>query len=294
MRIVFVGEVEFSREMLEATIASGGDIVGVITRRRSKVNSDSADLLPLCRQHEIPSWIAQDLNEGPVLSLMRNLRPDIMFCFGWSSLLKRTVLDLPPMGVLGYHPAALPLNRGRHPLIWALALGLEQTGSTFFFMDEGADSGDILSQRQIDIEYSDNAASLYEKVTMAAKGQLQEFLPMLQRNSYPRTKQDHSRANYWRKRGERDGAIDFRMSCRAIYNLVRALTRPYIGAHVEAMGGKPKIWKVKELPSTNRNIEPGRVLSVDSNGQILVQCYDGCILLVEHDFRTLPISGTYL
>jgi len=55
-------------------------------------------------------------------------------------------LDLPHLGVIDFHPAALPANRGRHPIIWALVLGLQETASTFFFMDEGADSGDIISQ----------------------------------------------------------------------------------------------------------------------------------------------------
>ena len=48
--------------------------------------------------------------------------------------------------VIGFHLAAMPANRGRHPIIWALVLGLQETASTFFFMDEGADSGDIISQ----------------------------------------------------------------------------------------------------------------------------------------------------
>ena len=37
------------------------------------------------------------------------------------------------MGVLGFHPSELPKNRGRHPLIWALALGLKKSASTFFY-----------------------------------------------------------------------------------------------------------------------------------------------------------------
>jgi methionyl-tRNA formyltransferase len=67
------------------------------------------------------------------------------------------------MGVAGYHPTKLPMNRGRHPLIWALALRLKNSVSTFFFMNEGADSGDILSQVDFKILYQDDAQSLYDK-----------------------------------------------------------------------------------------------------------------------------------
>ena len=68
------------------------------------------------------------------------------------------------MGVIGYHPAALPKNRGRHPLIWALVLGLKKTASSFFIMDERADSGDVISQEEIIINDDDDASSLYAKM----------------------------------------------------------------------------------------------------------------------------------
>ena len=42
--------------------------------------------------------------------------------------------------------------------IWALVLGLNKTASTFFFMDEGVDSGDILSQKPLNISENDDAA----------------------------------------------------------------------------------------------------------------------------------------
>ena len=66
--------------------------------------------------------------------------------------------------------------------------------------------------------------SLYNKIIEIAKKRLEELLPDLYRFSYKRIPQDHSKANYWRKRTEDDGKIDFRMSSRAIYNLVRGLT----------------------------------------------------------------------
>ena len=57
------------------------------------------------------------------------------------------------MGVVGYHPAKLPQNRGRHPIIWSLALGLKHSASTFFFIQNGVDNGDIISQHPFEIKY---------------------------------------------------------------------------------------------------------------------------------------------
>ena len=149
MRIVFIGTVEFSQRALECLIAMNAEIVGVCTLQESKFNADHIDLSILSESHGIPWFYAQDINSAEALGWIQDKSPDIIFCFGWSKLLKQDLLRLAPLGVVGFHPAALPANRGRHPLIWALVLGLEKTASTFFFMDACADSGDILSQHEI-------------------------------------------------------------------------------------------------------------------------------------------------
>ena len=98
-------------------------------------------------------------------------------------------------------------------------------------MDEGADSGEIISQEKVDIGPGDTASVLYDRIIDTAKKQIEDFLPKLQDNSLSAVQQNHKHANYWRKRGRKDGEMDFRMSTDAVYNLVRALTHPYVGAY---------------------------------------------------------------
>jgi methionyl-tRNA formyltransferase len=293
VKILFIGTVEFSYQALIKLIALDADIAGVCTKEKSKFNSDFADLTPLCRKNNIPFKFVDDINSVENINWIKNLKPDIIFCFGWSNLIKKELLTLAPMGVVGFHPAALPQNRGRHPLIWALALGLKQSASTFFFMDEGADTGDILSQEYFDILYEDAAKSLYDKVTSVALKQIEDFLPKLQNNSFQRIKQNHNKANTWRKRGKNDGKIDFRMTANAIYNLVRALTKPYVGAYIEYKGEEISVWKVEEINFDEKNIEFGKVLENDGT-RIMVKTYDKAIRIIEHDFKELPKVGEYL
>jgi len=293
MRIIYIGTVEFSKIALERLIELKANIVGVLTQESSKFNADFADLTDVCKKNNIPYKYVKDINENENLEWIKDKSPDIVFCFGFSQIIKNPLLSLPPKGIIGCHPAELPRNRGRHPLIWALALGLDRTASTFLFMDEGADSGDILSQEEVSIEYSDDAGTLYRKVTNVALRQIEKFLIQLQEGTYSRIPQDHTKANYWRKRNKEDGKIDFKMTGRAIYNLVRALTKPYVGAHVTYQGNEIKIWRAVEQKSDVRNIEPGKVLEI-SNNFILVKCCEGAILLVEHEFVSLPKVGEYL
>lgn len=293
MRIVFIGTVEFSKKTLEKLIDLKAEIVGVCTKRESACNSDYSDLVSICVDQNIPYRYVEDINNRDNIEWIRSLSADIIFCFGWSSLIKKELLYLCPMGVVGYHPAKLPKNRGRHPLIWALVLGLKQSASTFFFMKEGVDDGDIFSQKDFEISDHDDAMSLYLKMTEFALVQIEEFLPQLKNGSFTRIVQNPAEANVWRKRTKDDGKIDFRMSSNAIYNLVRALVKPYVGAHVEYNGEDIKIWKVRVLEEFKSNFEYGKVLQSNINS-IIVKTYDGAIEILEHDFRVLPKRGEYL
>ena len=208
MRIVFIGAVEFSRRALECLIEINANIVGVCTLKESKFNADHVDLNNLSDRHEIPCLYAEDINSSKTLSWIQEKEPDVIFCFGWSRLIKIRLLNCAPLGVIGFHPTALPANRGRHPLIWPLVLGLKNTDSTFFFMDDGADSGDIVSQKSISIGGDDGAGNLYEKITSTAVSQFQEIIPKLIHGNLLRETQNPTKANYWRQRTIEDGRVD--------------------------------------------------------------------------------------
>lgn len=293
MKSLFVGTVKFSKSALQKIIDLNMHPSGVITSNCSILNADYADLRPICHQHDIDCLCVHNIHEKKVINWIIDKKPEIIFCFGWSYLLKKNILSIPRLGAIGFHPTALPQNRGRHPLIWALALGLTQTASTFFFMDEGADTGDILSQELVSIDYLDNASTLYDKITNTALNQLQEFIPQLAQGIFQRNPQNHTQANIWRKRVKQDGKIDFRMSSRNVYNLVRALTKPYVGAHLEYNGQEVKIWQVEEHDYSQPNCEPGKVISAERDN-FVVKCGDKSIRLIEHEFEHLPRAGDYI
>jgi methionyl-tRNA formyltransferase len=295
MRIILIGVVEFSREMLKKMIQLDANIVGVLTKDESKLNSDFVDLAPLCFENNIDTCYFKNINDEIIIDWIKNKKPDIIFCMGLSQIIRPEILDIPPMGVVGFHPSLLPFNKGRHPIIWAIALGLSKTGSTFFFMDEGADTGDILHQKEIGISKEDNSETLYKKVIETAKTQIEDFLPKLNSEKYDRLPQNISEGNNWRKRSKKDGEIDFRLSSVRIDALVRALYHPYPGAHVVFKGKDISIWKVEisNCLSIESNIESGKVLEVKSN-RIKVKTGNGAIWLVEHEFTEIPLKESYI
>lgn len=295
MKILFIGTVEFSARALEKLLQINADIVGIVTRKESKINSDFIDLSPMGKEFGIPTRYTKNINDTETLAWIRELDADILMCFGWSELIKKELLEIPPMGVVGFHPALLPNNRGRHPLIWAKILGLEKSGNTFFLMDEGADTGDILSQRSFVITENDDARSLYKKMVALAMIQIPELHEQLKSGDCPRYPQFRDAGNYWRKRTRNDGLIDFRMSTQLICNLVRALTKPYAGAHLSIGGNNYSVWKVEkgERLSLPANIEPGKILRIEGN-KIEVKTGNGSVWLVDHEIKDLELVGRFL
>lgn len=294
MKILFVGCVESSYSLLKILLDNKKDVVGVITKNSSGINADFVDLSDLCREYGIDYFYVRNINDADSVVFIKKKQPDIIYCFGWSQIIKKEVLGIPPKGVVGFHPAELPCNRGRHPIIWALVLGLKRTASTFFLMDEGADTGAVISQEIIEIQEKDYAQDLYNHIIAAAGQQVLRFTGELEAGSCKLQKQNVEDGNVWRKRGKADGKIDWRMSSRAIYNLVRGLSHPYVGAHLVYQGCDYKVWRTEEVITEDyKNIEPGKVLKKISNQEFYVKAYDNIIHILECDILGIE-EGEYL
>lgn len=299
MRIAFIGTVAFSRRCLTEVLAADGEVVGVFTMRAEDAtfNADYADLEPIAREHGIPVRHVDRMSDPDAVEALRALHPDVVFVFGWSELLSREVLEAAPLGCIGTHPALLPAGRGRHPIVWTLVEGLDHSGLTFFYLDEGADSGDIAWQGEVEVEVEDDAASLYAKIEdLAARG-IRELLPQLESGTAPRIPQDESRATYWRRRGDDDRCIDWSAPSVAVYNLIRGLARPYVGATTTANGRELVVWRARLRANGTPPPEavPGTVLARRED-RIEVRTGDSSIELleVEPDDSALLSPGSVL
>jgi methionyl-tRNA formyltransferase len=298
MKIGFIGCVESSLLALNVLLSlkqHNIEVVAVITKDKSTFNADHVDLSGVCKSNDIPFHVEDIKNKNESMEFMRIYQPDIIYCFGWSYLIEKEFIDMPPKGIIGFHPAKLPQNRGRHPIIWALALGLEVTASTFFQMEKGADTGPILSQIDVQITQKDDAKTLYNKILDSMALQIKDFTLALANGTAEFTYQDHSKATTWRKRTRKDGLIDWRMEATDIYNLIRALAKPYPGAEFQYMDKLQLVWESrisKELYS--RNIEPGTVLSIRDASMIVKTGGNTAIELFNLQMNDLPQIGDYL
>ena len=95
---------------------------------------------------------------------------------------------------------------------------------------------------------------------------------------------------------QHDGLVDWRMPARGIYNLVRSLTRPYVGAHAYYKSKPFKIWSVSEKTCCHSPFaEPGKVVGIDRTANsFTVKCGTDAINVIDHELQSLPNAGDYL
>ena len=196
MKIAFIGSVDFSRHCLEVTAAAGGEVVLVLTTpfERNLVNADAADLVSVADRLGLPALAVTKINAPEVIERLQEAKPDILFVFGFSQLISPELIACARLGAVGVHPSPLPIGRGRHPLIWTLINDLKQGALSFFWIDSGADTGDLLWQNSFAITDDDDAGTLMEKIKNLASKAIPQFLASLEMGAAQRIPQDETKA----------------------------------------------------------------------------------------------------
>ena len=265
MKIVFIGKVKMSYAILRQILKDKKFyVVGIITDKKKEINSDFIDISKINKK--IPTLKVNNINNLSVFKWIKKLNPDYIFCFGYSKLIKDPILTSYKNKIIGFHPTLLPENKGRHPIIWSIALGISYLASTFFLINKKPDSGRVILQKKINILQKDNATTIYQKISKIAKKQFVQLHKVLNDKKFIKKKKFVKKNNFWRKRSHKDGIIDWRMSAIQIDRLIKALTNPYAGASFIRKNKEYKVYSSKILKLKNINFnEPGKVLKVNKN-----------------------------
>jgi methionyl-tRNA formyltransferase len=213
-----------------------------------------------------PEWIAR----------IKALRPDLIFSFYYRQLIPAEILDLARLGAYNMHGSLLPKYRGRAPVNWAVLRGESQTGATLHVMVRRPDAGDIVDQERVLIGTEDTAYEVFSKVTAAARAVLERQLGNLLAGRVPRRPQDEAQATYFGGRRPEDGRIDWRLAAPEVFNLIRAVTRPYPGAFTDVDGRRFFIWWAR--PQGDGRGIPGEVLSA---APLTIGCGGGALEVTE-------------
>lgn len=175
---------------------------------------------------------------GQFVDILRHLRPSVGLCCSYDIIMPSTLLELFPKGIFNVHGALLPKYRGANVLNWAIINGEKETGVTLHKMVEKLDAGPLLLQKRVPIYFHDTACSLRDRMRVKVVEILREAWPLLNLKTIPLTEQREQDATYVRRRTPEDGLIDWNKPAEEIYNLIRALVKPWPGAWYRENGDK--------------------------------------------------------
>lgn len=301
MKSVFIGAVEGSAAALRALCEAGlaPRLVVTLPLENASDHSDFADLGPLAGEYGAAVLRFARSDDPALMRELRELAPDLIMIIGWSQFVGPELLALPPLGVLGFHPSALPRMRGRAVIPWHILTGQREGGATLFWVDKGMDDGDIAAQSVFAIDPDTiTARALYDRSVAEMVRILPPLIADLGRGKRPATPQDHAAATICARRRPEDGQIDWAQPAAVIERLIRAVGPPYPGATTQNAKGE-----TVRITDARLNAHPGRFIGLPGQIQQIdgtvatVMCGDGvCIDLTgwsgpEKLFRHAMLGG---
>ena len=242
MKILFWGTPAYALASLDALLAAGHQLLGVVSqpdRRRgrggalvpSAVKTRALELgLPVFTPQRIRRDAAMQAQLGA-------LGADIYVVVAFGQILPPEVLAQPPLGCWNGHGSLLPRWRGAAPIQWALLAGDRSTGVGIMAMEEGLDTGPVLLERRLEIGLLENAEQLAQRLAQLTGELLVEALPRIEAAGAGTQQQRLSRLNllpqsqagvsYARLLTRDDLRIDWQQSALTIHRQVMGL---YSGA----------------------------------------------------------------
>jgi methionyl-tRNA formyltransferase len=203
---------------------------------------------------------------------------DVLVVAAYGLIIPAPMLAWPRHGCINIHASLLPRWRGAAPIVRAILAGDAETGISIMRMDEGLDTGPVISQPRLTIEARETAGSLHDKLAAVGARAIVDTLTRLERGETPAAiTQNNAAATYAAKVEREEATIDWQADANAIDRSVRAFD-PWPGAQTSFRGAPLKIWKT--VPLRGRYGPAGSVIRVDRSG-IVVACGDGALAIEE-------------
>ena len=224
-KIVFMGTPKFASKILEGLFNAGFNIVAVVCQPDKPVGRKkiltACDVKQKAIELKIPVYTPNRIKKE--FEDIVALKPDLIVTSAYGQIIPKQILDCPKYGCINTHGSLLPKYRGASPIQSAIMNGETSTGMSIMFMNEKMDEGDILYQRQIDIDIHDTSSTLFEKMSELALEMLIEFIPKIFKNDIYPIKQNDALATYAPMLNKDDEQIHFNDDALKVYNHIRGL-----------------------------------------------------------------------
>jgi methionyl-tRNA formyltransferase len=284
VRILFWGTPDFAVPSLRALAEEGHEVVGVVTQPdrpagRGQQTRPSPVKLAALEEGGYPVLTPDRPRGDEFLARIDALDPELSVVVAYGHILRREVLDLPPLGSINVHASLLPELRGAATIHWAIARGHDTTGVTVMRMVEAMDAGPILLQSEEPIGEAETTSELSFRLSATGAQALVQALMLLQMGALEERAQDDALATYAPKVDRATARVDWNGPADAV------------ARHVRAMDESPGAWSLladqpiklfRPVPQPDAvGGSPGTVLGADAQGGILVAAGTGAVTIAE-------------
>ncbi len=243
LRIVFMGSPDFALPTLKA-LHEHYQVVGVVTQPDRPAGRGRQPQAPPIKQAALALGLEVyqpvSLRKPEVLAQLSAWAPDLIVVAAFGQILPKAVLGLPPKGCLNVHASLLPRWRGASPIQAAIAAGDDHSGVTIMLMDEGLDTGPILSQRSVPLPFGITGSQLSEQLAELGARTLIEILPSYLEGMVAPLPQNDKDATYAPMLKKSDGLLDFNRTARELALKVNAY-QPWPGTYFNFNGRQLKV-----------------------------------------------------
>ncbi|WP_137926017.1 methionyl-tRNA formyltransferase [Cupriavidus sp. 2SB] len=293
LRVAFAGTPEFARVALEAIHAAGFPVVAVLTQpdrpagrgmqlQASPVKQFAVEtgFGPVLQPRSLRRHGKYPEEAGAAVDTLAQIAPDVMVVAAYGLILPKEVLELPRLGCLNIHGSLLPRWRGAAPIHRAIEAGDAETGITLMQMDEGLDTGDMLTREAVAIGQQDTTGSLHDTLAEMGGRMIVDALRQLAAGQpLTATPQPEAGVTYAEKIAKEEAPLDLTRPAAQLANQVRAFN-PFPGATIQVGDTVIKCWQVLPLAApAGQSQPPGTVLAADAAG-VIIACGDGSALQV--------------
>lgn len=250
----------------------------------------------LCSAYDIPL-----IKTGKISELKNNFSGfKFGICSGFMEIIGKEILDIPEMGIFNLHCGKLPFYRGRAPISRTIIDGNKFLTMTLHKMDEGVDSGDILTEYEIEIKNSDDVNTVYKKCCEVSSALVIKGIKKIDTEENTNnifTKQNLTlKPKPNRKISEEERRINWNANIDTIQNLIRAITYPYPCAFSTIKGTKYLFIKSEIIRTHDTNTKKSGEIILVSNENILINCLNGILsinCLQLEDFTSIKFEKEF-
>lgn len=249
-------------------------------KRRSRNKFSPTPVKKYAEDNGIRVETPDSINTEDFVNMLKDLEIDYIVVVAFGQLIKDVLLDNFKDKIINLHPSLLPLYRGASPMQFTLLNGDEKTAATAMLIEKAMDSGDILIQREMDIDPSDDYFDLEDKLGKIGAEAIRDALLNFDQVYENRIVQDDEKATYCTKIDKEMGRIDWNRTSRQILDQIRAL----VGFPVAFFDYKGQNAKVHKASLGDLKGKPGEILRADKKDKIVIATGDGSIRIEKIQF----------